>query len=109
MRFRGGGVGHKATRAATDRFKRDRHKLDLEQRKDNQMRLDMGHMAEEQASGGAEEVVLEPEESEDDEDSNESGSDSEGENEPEEGLGDQEGDDDDDGEDGEDVMTLAYC
>jgi hypothetical protein len=29
MRFRGGGVGHKSTRAATDLFKNDRDALDL--------------------------------------------------------------------------------
>ena len=29
MRFRGGGVGHKSTREATDCFKNDRDKLDL--------------------------------------------------------------------------------
>jgi hypothetical protein len=28
MRFRGGGVGHKSTRQATDFFKKDRHTLD---------------------------------------------------------------------------------
>jgi hypothetical protein len=30
MRFRGGGVGHKSTREATDSFKKDRDQLDLE-------------------------------------------------------------------------------
>ena len=29
MRFRGGGVGHKSTRQATDFFKKDRHTLDV--------------------------------------------------------------------------------
>jgi hypothetical protein len=29
MRFRGGGVGHSSTRAATDTFKNDRDKLDI--------------------------------------------------------------------------------
>ena len=29
MRFRGGGVGHKSTRSATDLFKTDRHRLDV--------------------------------------------------------------------------------
>jgi hypothetical protein len=30
MRFRGGGVGHKSTREATNFFKKDRDKLDLQ-------------------------------------------------------------------------------
>jgi hypothetical protein len=30
MRFRGGGVGHKSTREATDSFKKDRDQLDIE-------------------------------------------------------------------------------
>ena len=29
MRFRGGGVGHKSTREATDSFKKDRDQLDI--------------------------------------------------------------------------------
>jgi hypothetical protein len=29
MRFRGGGVGHKSTREATDSFKKDRDQLDM--------------------------------------------------------------------------------
>ena len=29
MRFRGGGVGHRSTREATDHFKTDRDKLDI--------------------------------------------------------------------------------
>src|SRR3977135_1847750 len=29
MRFRGGGIGHKSTREATDSFKKDRDKLDM--------------------------------------------------------------------------------
>ena len=33
MRFRGGGVGHSSTRAATNFFKKDRHQLDLDRRK----------------------------------------------------------------------------
>ena len=32
MRFRGGGVGHKSTREATDFFKNDRHQLDIDRR-----------------------------------------------------------------------------
>ena len=32
MRFRGGGVGHKSTRAATDFFKSDRDRLDVQQK-----------------------------------------------------------------------------
>ena len=32
MRFRGGGVGHKSTRQATDFFKNDRHNSDLQDR-----------------------------------------------------------------------------
>ena len=30
MRYRGGGIGHKSTRRATDFFKNDRHPLDIE-------------------------------------------------------------------------------
>ena len=37
MRFRGGGVGHKATRAAADAFKKDRDELDIECQRDNQV------------------------------------------------------------------------
>jgi hypothetical protein len=32
MRFRGGGVGHKSTRQATDFFKKDRHTSDVQKR-----------------------------------------------------------------------------
>jgi hypothetical protein len=32
MRFRGGGVGHKSTREATDFFKKDRDRLDMGQK-----------------------------------------------------------------------------
>lgn len=35
MRFRGGGVGHSATRRATDFFKQDRHKLDVDRQHGN--------------------------------------------------------------------------
>jgi hypothetical protein len=33
MRFRGGGVGHSSTRAATDVFKQDRDNMDIESRR----------------------------------------------------------------------------
>ena len=33
MRFRGGGVGHKSTRQATDFFKKDRHTSDVQKQK----------------------------------------------------------------------------
>lgn len=36
MRFRGGGVGHTSTRAATDIFKQDRDILDMESRRARQ-------------------------------------------------------------------------
>lgn len=46
MRFRGGGVGHKATRTATNFLKDDRDKLDFERR---QARSDNVEPNEEQA------------------------------------------------------------
>jgi hypothetical protein len=35
MRFRGGGVGHKSTREATDSFKKDRDQLDIKSNMDD--------------------------------------------------------------------------
>ena len=35
MRFRGGGVGHKSTRKATDSFLTDRHRLEIHAAMDN--------------------------------------------------------------------------
>jgi hypothetical protein len=47
MRFRGGGVGHRATRTATNKFKKDRHRLDISNKSDDAMEVD-----EEQAEQG---------------------------------------------------------
>lgn len=50
MRFRGGGVGHKSTRAATDFFKNDRDPLDL---KVSDSDLDEEEIAVEEIEGDA--------------------------------------------------------
>jgi hypothetical protein len=48
MRFRGGGVGHSSTRAATDLFKDDRDTLDMESRRARQNKCDPTNVEEEE-------------------------------------------------------------
>ena len=61
MRFRGGGVGHKSTREATDCFKKDRDRLDVPKSED--VADDSDHEAGEGEAG-----VVEDEDSGNDED-----------------------------------------
>lgn len=115
MRFRGGGVGHKATRAATDTFKKDRDKLDNERQRDNQPEIpvEQNEMTEEQAdeqrfpADDCNEEVEEEMEAEEEEEEGE-GEDEDGEDE--DGEEGKEGNDDDD-EDGEEdeVEQLGYA
>ena len=37
MRFRGGGVGHKSTQQATNFFKKDRHRLDVQNSRNSRL------------------------------------------------------------------------
>ena len=114
MHFRGGGVGHKVTRAATDTFKKDRDKLDSERQRDNQPEIpvEQNEMTEEQAdeqgfpeADDCNEEVEEEMEAEEEEDEE-----GEGEDEDEDGEEGKEGNDDDD-EDGEEdeVEQLGYA
>jgi len=41
MRFRGGGVGHKSTREATDSFKKDRDQLDIKSNTEDEAMLEI--------------------------------------------------------------------
>ena len=58
MRFRGGGVGHKSTRQATDFFKKDRHVSDVQ----NSLESTTTHIVEEPIemndSNDSEEMVM---------------------------------------------------
>jgi hypothetical protein len=60
LRFRGGGVGHKSTRQATDFFKKDRHTLDAQKRLDPT--LDIEKEIDEQLEGPLESDVADEEE-----------------------------------------------
>ena len=66
MRYRGGGVGHLTTRAATDFFKRDRHSLDHIRHFQANTTLD-ANSAEEDVCQGEESGSQEEEEAEGDE------------------------------------------
>jgi hypothetical protein len=52
MRFRGGGVGHKSTREATDFFKKDRDHLDTQDKADENQ---VGYVSEEENAEDEEE------------------------------------------------------
>ena len=112
MRYRGGGVGHSTTRAATNFFKRDRHPRDQNRNQQEEMDVDgvdghQGDNYEDERLGSSDDPGSDMDEQDEDQgsDDEESNGDDDEEENDEEGDGDNDNEETEEEGDGDESET----